>query len=340
MPISPKDNLAIVEVAVKELLDESALDTVVFCAVPPSAPPSLPSAPPFPKTALLHVRFKENIPDVPSMARFLWKQALNYSLSRRRRLAFRAELNKKGPADVTDVADLFNIVRDTFIEFREKYPQRASEVGEVLAYCVALHHLEAPQILAKMSLKTSSNMPVHGLDGIHAKVENGAMTMYFLESKLAKTANDGAREYAESVAPFLTGQKQYLREYSLVGDLSNLDSLEGEARRLALEQFDVLGQPQIPRRERSVGVICYSEKRQFNAVPPLDDTQPVGFYENAFTLAYTKELQHHQKAAQTHLIANKVDPSKCWIFFVAVPDVNALRKLFYEAMGYNPASKK
>jgi hypothetical protein len=63
------------------------------------------------------------------------------------------------------VARVNQAVRDVFINFNEKHPSRASEVGEVLAYCVTQHYLSAAQVAAKMALKTSSNMPVHGLAG-------------------------------------------------------------------------------------------------------------------------------------------------------------------------------
>jgi Cap4 SAVED domain len=121
---------------------------------------------------------------------------VNYALSRRRREAFQKALKDK-TADVSIATDIVRAVRSVFIEFQKDYPGRASEVGEVLAYCIAVDHLKAT---SKMSLKTSGNMPVHGLDGIHALFEKHALTIYFLESKLAKTANDGAREYAESLS--------------------------------------------------------------------------------------------------------------------------------------------
>lgn len=311
--------------AIEELLDNSALDTVVGCAVPITDQTH-------PRTALLHVKFNEDKPQVNALARFLWNQSVNYALSRRRRLAFRKALENADPADMSSIPDLLRTVRDVFIEFRKANPSRASEVGEVLAYCVTLHHLKAAQMAAKMSLKTSPNMPVHGLDGIHAIFETGALTIYFLESKLAGDANDGARDYADSVAGFLKNEKQYLREYELVGDLGNLDALQGEARDLALQHFDVVGKPDIPRRERSVGVICYSEKKHFANIIPVADG-PVDVHEKHFTTNFAQEHSSLQQAVSKHLKERGADPNKCLVFFVAVPDVIVLRENFYAAMG-------
>lgn len=285
-----------------------------------------------PTTWLIHVKLAENNPNLLALARFLWEQAMNYALSRRRRAALREQISKLPPGDVSALAAPVNAVRDAFLEFNEKYPHRSSEVGEVLAYCIALHHLEAAQVAAKMSLKTNANMPVHGLDGIHAKVEGDSMVVYFLESKLSQSANDGAKEYAGSIADFLTGTKQYLMEYSIVGDLGNLDTLQGAEREVALRFFDVMGHPDAPRKERSVGVICYAENL-FGKLPAVADGQAAGFHEKYFSEAYAKLLAHHQAVAGKHLADKKVDPNKCVVFFVAVSDTERLRELFYEQMG-------
>ena len=310
--------------AINQLLDTVPLDGVVACPAPIDFGANAAS----PRTALLHVRFNEDKPQVNAMARFLWAQAVKYALSRRRRLEFEKALI----GDITVAAQIVRVVREVFIEFRTNNPSRASEVGEVLAYCVAVHHLKAAQLAAKMSLKTSPNMPVHGLDGIHAVFESGALTLFFLESKLSKSANDGAREYAESVAGFLKDEKQYLREYELVGDLGNLNALEGEAREVMLKHLDVVGSPDIPRRERYVGVICYSEKKHFADKIPVGNGA-MDVHEKHFASNYAKEITHHQKAAQKHVKAFGGDPNKCFVFFVAVPDIDDLREKFYEEMG-------
>ncbi|UVV70951.1 HamA C-terminal domain-containing protein [Brucella anthropi] len=281
-----------------------------------------------PKTALIHVKFAEDKPQVASLARFLWGQCMYYALPRKKFQAFQAAIQE----DFSIVARAHRAVKDAFIEFRAKNPSRASEVGEVLAYCMAQTYLKAPQMAAKMALKTSANMPVHGLDGIHALWENEALTLYFLESKLAKSAVSGADDYAESVAGFLKNEKQYLREYEIVSDLGNLDTLEGKAREAALNFFDIHSKPELPRRERSVGVICYSEKRLFADTIPVSDG-PVDLHEKHFASNYLTELEHHRLAVKTRLEKHGADINKSIVFFIAVPDVNELRKAFYEAMG-------
>ena len=187
-----KTDSEIVQAALEKLLDKSPLGKFVRLAVR-SADLTTPA------TTLMHVGFKENLGNTLALADFLWTQALNYALTRKRREQIRARLEGAPPGDISAIAAPVNAARDAFIDFHKDYPSRASEVGEVLAYCIAVNELDAAQVAAKMSLKTSGNMPVHGLDGIHAKIEGGALYVFFLESKLSQSANTGVKDYAESV---------------------------------------------------------------------------------------------------------------------------------------------
>ncbi|MFK2906050.1 DUF1837 domain-containing protein [Dyella ginsengisoli] len=328
-----KTDAEIVQGALEKLLDQSPLGKYVRTATR-SVDPTPPS------TTLMYVGFKENLGDTLALANFLWTQALNYALTRKRRDQIRTRMQSAPPGDISAMAAPVNAVRDAFIEFHQDYPSRASEVGEVLAYCIAVNDLGAAQVAAKMSLKTSGNMPVHGLDGIHAKVEDGALYVFFLESKLSQSANTGVKDYAESIAGFGNNLKQYLLEYSIVKDLGNLDTLAGSERDLALACFDVMDSPgTVERRERSVGVILYKEG-QFGNLPPIQAKQPVGYHEAEFSAAYAAQLAHHQQAALKHLSAGNVDPNKCHVYFVAVPNIDELREQFYTRMGYKPKVKE
>lgn len=314
-------------VALKDQVQLSKYVALASASVDPSTP----------ATSLMHVRLQENSANVQSLARYLWSRTANYALSRKRRLEFDAEQAALPPGDMSVSLLIAEAAREAFLEFNQKYPHRSSEVGEVLAYCIAIEHLGAAQLAAKMSLKTNNNMPVHGLDGIHATVEGGWLTIYFLESKLSQTANDGAADFAESVAEFTSNKKQYRREYSIVRDLGNLDTLDEESRNIALRYFDIMASPDdVPKRERYVGVVLYSDDKLFNSLPPVNNQQQPGFHEMQLAATYSKGLEHHQKAAMKHLTNHGADANKCLVYFVVVPDADEVRELFYNAMGYVP----
>lgn len=307
--------------AFKTLLNPSTVEKHLVCAVKHSTGDQ------HPRTGLLHPRFNEDLPRIHELATYLWGECLYYALPRRRQESFRDQVQ----TDMTAMARATEAARQAFIEFNANYPSRASEVGEVLAYCIVQHQLTAAQIAAKMALKTAGNMPVHGLDGIHARFDDDTITIYFLEAKLAKTAAQGAREYAKSAADFLSDKKQYLREYSIVSDLGNLDALKGDERERALEYFDVMNEP-VKRKERFIGVICYSETKHYANKLAVDDGD-VDIHQKHLSALLAMDHSKHQLAARQHLEDHGANPRKCMVFYVAVPDVDVLRKEFYRAMG-------
>ena len=313
---------------IQKLLDKSPLDRFVKCSM------DLATVPPHkaPKIALLHVRFKEDIPSVKAFADFLGNQAANYALSRRRRDEYHARIASAENGDMSAAQELSRAVRNAFIEFRKAHPSRASEVGEVLAYCVAVHHLQASQLIAKMALKTSTNMPVYGLDGIHASVIDDELNVFFLESKLAGSAASGTADYADSVSGFLKNDAQYEHEYGLVTSLGNLDALDPTDKTLMMDYLDVFGNPNAPKRERSVGVVCYSEVNHFANKLEVDEG-PLSKHEDHFGELYKGDLSRHHTNLANQLGVKKVDANKCMVYLVAVPDVDELRELFYESIG-------
>jgi len=312
--------------ALATLLNPSRIDDVLSCCVRAVHDADWEG----PRTGLLHVRFAEDKPRVADLAELLWAECMFYALPRRKQEKFRREIVG---GDMTAIARCHKAVRDLFIDFNASHPSRASELGEVLAYCLVQEYLRAAQVASKMSLKTAANMPVHGLDGIHAMYENGSLTVYFLESKLSGDARRGVASYAASAAEFLSDRRQYLREYEIVADLGNLDALEGEARQRALDHFDVIGNPASLRRERFVGVICHSEPGHFGKRLAIRDDLPPDVHERDFAERYSADYGALRLAAREQLLKHGAAPAKAIVFFVAVPDVRALRKAFYGAMG-------
>lgn len=79
------------------------------------------------------------------------------------------------------------------------------EGGELILFVFAEYIFSLPQIICKMSLKTSPHMHYHGADGVHAGVdqETGLLSLYWGESKMHKTPSGAITECLASLAPFL-----------------------------------------------------------------------------------------------------------------------------------------
>ena len=288
-----------------------------------------------PRVDLLFVRFKEATVDVEGLAEVVSHQVVNYALPKRKVRELLSKAN--GGLDLSQHSKLIVEAKRAFIAYNSnatdaKSLSRYAEMGEVLAFCVASHFLEAGQVAAKMALKTNSEMPVYGLDGIHVRAEkDGSVTVYFLEAKMVGEAKSGGAQYSKSVAGFDKDRAHKLNEQRIARDLSNLDILEDAARESALTYFNPYSQEQSNMRERFVGIIVHTEPGYQNTIP-VSDANPLDAHEQHFLKGY-KSL-HPTFAADLEEALKKegVEPGKCRAFFIAVPDVLKLKTLFAEAM--------
>lgn len=88
--------------------------------------------------------------------------------------------------------------------FRE-YNANSGELGELLLFCFLEGHLNAPKILTKLELKSSSNMYVNGSDGVHLlKVKDDRYKLIFGESKLYKNLSRALTSAFESIDKFVS----------------------------------------------------------------------------------------------------------------------------------------
>jgi len=95
-----------------------------------------------------------------------------------------------------------HLVKKAREEFR-KIEENKGELGELLVYCFLESHMNAPKILTKYELKTSSNMYVNGSDGIHfLKLPNGNYQLIFSESKMYQAIGSAISDAFESISLF------------------------------------------------------------------------------------------------------------------------------------------
>lgn len=137
---------------------------------------------------------------VQELADRLSRQATDYCIPRSRILAARDHAFKTGSLEKLE--QIGKEARRLFVQL-----DTSGEAGELLLYFLLERLIEAPQIIAKMSLKTNMNVHVHGADGIHAKfLEDGNLALYWGEAKLHKSAAAAIGDCLASVAKFVTEQ--------------------------------------------------------------------------------------------------------------------------------------
>lgn len=169
---------------------------------------------------------------VPALVTLLARQVADYCIPRSRLDEARRSWADSGSSE--ELARLQEEARRLFASL-----ERSGEAGELLLYMLLERMLGIPQMLCKMSLKTSTEMHVHGTDGIHARMTpEGNLALYWGESKLHKSFGSAIDDCFESLAPYLDPDPAVrqqdlllLREHVNVEDQALVDAL----RRFFLE---------------------------------------------------------------------------------------------------------
>jgi hypothetical protein len=131
------------------------------------------------------------------------------------------------PKEVNDsyllnMSDLLHEAKNLFIE---KLSKTTSEFGELFLFML-LENKGIVQLLNKMSLKTSSDMPIHGLDAIHIGVKETSLVFYYGYSKIYEKHTDAIRDAVEEAKVFSTDQKRREREFDLVTNYIDKDKFK------------------------------------------------------------------------------------------------------------------
>ncbi|QIZ99424.1 DUF1837 domain-containing protein [Leifsonia sp. PS1209] len=256
-------------------------------------------------------------PAVTLLAEAMAAAAIDFCIPRDRIQAAAAEQARTGSA--TAFAELASQTRELFVR-----ANTTGEGGELLLFLLMEQLLGLPQILSKMSLKTNSQMHVHGSDGIHAALAgDGILDVYWGESKLYSNSSEAFRDCFESIAPFLAtdGDEARKRDLLLVRDHLNVDEVELAAR--LLEYFDPSDPKRLNVRWNGVCLVGF-DRSSYPNVPLLKDEELA-----TLRAAVTRWQNTVKSRVEQHsLQAVRVD-----LYCLPVPSVEDLRGQVLKALG-------
>lgn len=83
--------------------------------------------------------------------------------------------------------------------------EKTGEGGEILLYILIQEFLRLPQLISKMSLKTSGQLHYQGADGVHVKYDKNTdcLNLYWAEAKMYQDLNLAVTNCFESLKGFL-----------------------------------------------------------------------------------------------------------------------------------------
>lgn len=149
--------------------------------------------------------FRQGKTTIHELVELAWLHLTPFALTRKEIDAVRALQSTLSFDDfLIKTTQLNDAAAKLFIK-AHKATNRNGEAGELLLYLLTEWVLGAPQFIAKMTLKTNSQMPVHGADGVHVRYcsETARLFLYWGESKMYGDVGAAITAAAKSIAKSL-----------------------------------------------------------------------------------------------------------------------------------------
>lgn len=203
--------------------------------------------------------------------------------------------------------------------------EKTGEGGEMLLYLLAQCILKMPQILCKMSLKTSGKVHIHGTDGLHIKYDTVVkkLALYWGESKLYTDIGQAMTECLDSIKPYLVDSSKGTNDRDLQLFRDNLDLIDGDLENELLNYLDP-DHPNFNKMQfRGICLIGFDDDRY----PTLPNQKVQIVLENEVRASiddWTSKLKTRLNSR------NPLDTFILDIFMVPLPSVQNFRDVFLE----------
>jgi hypothetical protein len=184
-----------------------------------------------------YISFADGVPTIQEFVEYLYSCLIPYCLPRKK--INDVIKNAVPTSDYPKIIRLGDDAKSLFIKAKKQL-NKAGEPGEIILYALLEWSLKAPQLVSKMYLKTNSEMPVHGTDGIHLGYdeEKDLLSIYFGESKIYKDFASAAGAAFSSIIELIDKSGQISREIDILNNLSDLDALEPKFREKIIEYIN------------------------------------------------------------------------------------------------------
>lgn len=272
-----------------------------------------------------YLSFKNGVPTAAEFAEYVYHRIIPYCLPRKLRAEKDAQyVATKDPRFIHELTDQ---AKNLFIKAK-KSQSKSGEPGEVILFILLEAILSAPQIVCKMYLKTSEQMPVHGSDGVHLGVSTkaGALRLYWGESKLYGEIAKAFDDIFESIGNFISaksGRSPKERDLEIIIDHMDID--DAPLKQLLLKYFD-------PYEEESLAVeeifACFTgfDYDAYQMAEPEFKKRYEEKIESACELFFDKMQKAGLEKLQYH------------IFLLPFPNVKDFRKYFFAHLGLSDVS--
>lgn len=266
-----------------------------------------------------HLKFDANgQPKVADLAKCLVNHAIDYAISSRNRPATMTA--QEAAKYMQEARKLFRVVAAPAED-----AELAGEAGELLLYFLLETVLEAPQVVAKVELKTNPALEVNGSDGIHMRWHptDSIVDVYFGESKLYKSVGAALTNAFSSIVNFhANGMREH--EYSMATKF--FKGVDDNVKAAVIEMLDT-GKPGLGARINHACLIGYDWTA--NGLTPGQAAKAV---EAEYQRQYLADAPRLHKSLQTRFDNCQLKQFGFEVFFLPFTSVQAFRDEFNRAM--------
>ncbi len=255
------------------------------------------------------------------LAEFMRSAVIDYAIPHEARQLAKERDNREGGFAAT--IELYHRALGTFTDL-----ETSGEGGELLLYLLAERFLNLPQILCKMSLKTSARVHYHGADGVYADVDDdGVLNLYWGESKIHSDPAKAIRECLSSLKPFLDEEEgeaaKRERDLVLLSERADLGKPELNA---SLRRFFDQTDPLVKRkRYRAVALVGFDSE----AYPAAGGKCGA----NDIVDASREALKNWSKNVENRLTLEKLTDCQIEFLCLPLPDAEAFRLAVLKSLG-------
>ena len=276
-----------------------------------------------PKSHLLDGKFLYPLfgaggPDIDALIEYIYQSLVPYCLPRAevKRVTDKAFAEK----DMHALIALGDKARELFVRTRSA-AITGGEAGELLLFLTLEAMVKAPLLVSKMSLKTNSNMNIHGRDGVHVRYcpKLKSLVLHLGESKLHKGLAGAIDDAIGSITEYLNDLALRKREIAIIHGHMDLHGIDPAADR---HLRDLLNPYRVPRPLKHEIHTCfigfeYPAYGKVAALPPEE-------VEEAFRQQYAKRALEITGQIQEKVGVNLPAPKEPAILRHAVPGHQAL----------------
>lgn len=264
-------------------------------------------------------------PRTNDLIEFVLTKIVDYSLPKKLQDEAKDFLDRTSSS--SKILELERRAKQLFVDL-----EKTGEFGEMLLYILVQEILKLPQLISKMTLKTSGKLHYQGADGIHVKYEESddSLSLYWGESKMEKTVNNALKHCFESLQGFLLDAKGHdstqTRDLHLISSNLIENTNNPKLEEILVRYFDLNDDLSNKLNYKGVCFVGFDDDEYPNSPLEKVTADLVAVFQNKIE----KWLKTTSKHIKKHVDLEKFE---IHVFIIPFPSVQEFRDHFLKMLG-------